>query len=257
MATIFYFSGTGNSLSTAKEISNKLHGKLIPIIQALSTENNYFDDIIGIVSPVYCMDLPKIVEDFLQKFELKNPSYIFGIVTCAGADGLALSKMKNILDKRGLNLSYGNKVILPDNSIVFPTSEDKKNELLNNQGEVISKIFSDINNRVNNCESLKRSTRNQVLSKILKLGLNKIYKIQNKTINSEKCISCGICERICPVSNINKIHGEYMIGKNCENCFACAHWCPQRAISIGKFTPNDKTHYTHPKITLKNILNRD
>ncbi|KOA19774.1 ferredoxin [Clostridium homopropionicum DSM 5847] len=257
MSTIFYFSGTGNSLTTAKEISDKLQGKLIPIIQALSMENNHFEDIIGIVSPVYCMDLPKIVEDFLQNYKFKKQSYIFGIVTCAGADGLALNKMKTILDKRGFKLSYGNKVILPDNSIIFPTSNDKKMELLNNQQKVVNKIFTDISDRKTNSYEFKKSIRNQILSKGLKLGLNKIYKIQNKNINKEKCINCGTCEKLCPVSNINKTNGQYIIGKDCENCFACAHWCPQRAISIGKFAPNHKTHYTHPKITLKDILNRD
>lgn len=256
MATIFYFSGTGNSLTTAKEINDKLQGKLIPIVHTLNIEDYHDDDIIGIVSPVYCMDLPKIVENFLLQYKFKKNSYIFAVVTCAGADGLALYKIKSILDERGFKLSYGNKVILPDNSIVFPTSTDKKISLLNKQEQAVNEIFADINTKVDNSKKINKSTRDKILSKILKIGLNKIYKIQNKTINSEKCISCGVCEKICPVSNINKTHGEYMIGKNCENCFACAHWCPQRAISIGKFTPNYKTHYTHPKVTLKDILNR-
>ncbi|MBP2656284.1 MAG: hypothetical protein H6Q73_3853, partial [Firmicutes bacterium] len=80
------------------------------------------------------------------------------------------------------------------------------------------------------------------------------YKVDAKTIDTAKCIKCGNCERVCPANNIQKDGSKYVFGENCENCFACAHWCPVRALTLGRLTPDDKTHYTHPNVTLQDII---
>lgn len=256
MATIFYFTGTGNSFSIARAVGEKLNAKLVSIVDAMEEEREFKDDIIGIVVPIYCMDIPKIAKKFLEKCKISKESYIFTVVTCAGAEGRAFYNVKEILDKRGLKLSYGYKCILPDNSIVFPTNEEKKNKMFNDQEEYIRQIVLDVDKRSINSDRFKKSVKNDITKKVLEEGLNLIYKINNKTIDSQKCIQCGVCEKVCPVSNIHRSEDKYVIGTNCENCFACAQWCPKRALAIGKLTPNDKTHYTHPEVTVKDIINQ-
>lgn len=256
MATVFYFTGTGNSLSTARGIIQKINGHMIPITSSINKDMYSMEDVIGIVTPVYCMDLPNIVKKFLETYNFNNTSYIFGVVTCAGAEGIALRSMKDILEKRGLTFSYGNRVILPDNSIIFSTSNNKKQDMLSSQEGAIENICMDIMDKKINGNNFQKSAKDQILSKTLNIGLNKLYKIKNKTIDNKKCTHCGICSKVCPVSNIHDLNGFYTIGKDCENCFACAHWCPERAVSIGKYTPSSKTHYTHPKVTLKDIINK-
>lgn len=256
MATIFYFTGTGNSLSMARGIAEKLNANLISIVDAMDGEKQYEDEVIGIVVPVYCMDIPNIVKEFLKKCKFLNNNYIFTVVTCGAEDGIALYSIKEILESKGLKLSYGYKSILPDNSIAFPTNEEKKNKMINDQCKYITKISLEIDKRVVNADNFKKSIKKYALKTVLERGLNLIYKINNKTIDYEKCINCGICERVCPVSNIHKQENKYFIEKNCENCFACAQWCPKRAISMGRLIPNDKTQYTHPDITVKDIMNQ-
>lgn len=51
---IYYFSGTGNSLEVAREISQKMNGKLIPIPMVMDKEHVTPEaDVIGIIFPVY------------------------------------------------------------------------------------------------------------------------------------------------------------------------------------------------------------
>ena len=66
--TIYYFSGTGNSLKIARDIAEKLEEcELIPIAkvwqqdQLASTSKN-----VGFIFPLYYFGLPKIVYDFIM-----------------------------------------------------------------------------------------------------------------------------------------------------------------------------------------------
>ncbi|MHB1377223.1 MAG: hypothetical protein ACYCXB_07365 [Candidatus Humimicrobiaceae bacterium] len=51
---IYYFSGTGNSLAVARDITKKADGKLISIFSVLDKKSINTDaDTLGIVFPVY------------------------------------------------------------------------------------------------------------------------------------------------------------------------------------------------------------
>ena len=48
---------------------------------------------------------------------------------------------------------------------------------------------------------------------------------------NDECISCGVCKKVCPVSNITQ-EEKTIFGNNCESCFACIHNCPKNAIQM-------------------------
>lgn len=254
MSTIYYFTGTGNSLAIARQISEQLGAKLESIVNYMNKKDPIEDDLIGIVIPIYCMDIPKIVNEFLREGNFSKNSYIFGVVTCGGIDGNALYTIKEILEKKNLRFSYGATIYLPDNSIVLPTSKEKKDEMLKSQSSIVKKVCLDVKQGIINTDMLHSTIKNSLMSKGLAIGLKSIYKINSKKISKSKCVKCGICQKVCPISNIRKENNIYIFVNECLNCFACAHWCPTRAISIGKLTPDDETHYTHPNITVNDML---
>ena len=101
--TIYYFTGTGNSLKIAKSLSNKLDDcELKPIAKvweeeylASSTEK------VGFIFPLYYAGLPKIVYDFLQKIELSKSEYFFAVVTYAGdINTTPLQQIQTILNAK-------------------------------------------------------------------------------------------------------------------------------------------------------------
>ena len=50
-------------------------------------------------------------------------------------------------------------------------------------------------------------------------------------VKSKKCISCGLCMKICPAGNITENqHGHPIWGRNCLLCLYCEMKCPTEAI---------------------------
>ena len=68
---ILYFTATGNSLYAARQIG----GEQLSIPQLIK-EGNYEvkDDAVGIVCPVYCGNIPKMVRRFLAKATIRTAS---------------------------------------------------------------------------------------------------------------------------------------------------------------------------------------
>ncbi|MEG1937435.1 MAG: EFR1 family ferrodoxin, partial [Rikenellaceae bacterium] len=64
---------------------------------------------------------------------------------------------------------------------------------------------------------------------------------------TDKCISCGLCEQICPTNTITMIDGKPTWGNTCVQCTACIHRCPVQAIEWGKVTQT-KGRYHHPEL---------
>ena len=51
---------------------------------------------------------------------------------------------------------------------------------------------------------------------------------------TDECLSCGTCERECPVSAISEGDGRYEINADeCVDCGTCAGVCPAEAIVEG------------------------
>ena len=74
---IYYFSGTGNSLVVARDIAERIGGKLISIPAVIDEERIEIDaDALGIVLPAYYMRMPRIVEGFIGKLTNLQSKYI-------------------------------------------------------------------------------------------------------------------------------------------------------------------------------------
>lgn len=57
--------------------------------------------------------------------------------------------------------------------------------------------------------------------------MKNIDKNIRQTVKNNLCISCGICEGICPVKAIKATgKGKMVVDKNCTNCGLCKSYCP-------------------------------
>lgn len=85
---VFYFSGTGNSLWTAKKIARRFSGKVRGIMEFSSKKEIVADEEkVGFVFPVYMNDLPWVAKAFLMELKLKNPKYVFAVLTSSSGKG--------------------------------------------------------------------------------------------------------------------------------------------------------------------------
>lgn len=142
MSVIFYFSGSGNSLYTAKMAAQSLKDcRLENIANYIKNPYKVEDKLVGIVCPVYCFALPPIVEEFCKALDAA-PEYTFGVVTMGGNQGRALFQMQELLQIKGITLDYANAVIMPDN--FFNMAQEKRAKMVEDSEPVIKEICSDL-----------------------------------------------------------------------------------------------------------------
>ena len=251
MIRIFYFSGTGNSYSVARTLAKQLNGVMVNLADYLANPEVVDDEVVGIVTPTYCMDLPEVVQKFLRRVNMKDVKYVFCVATMGATAGRTLHHAKDILEERGYKLHSGFSLTLPDNSIVFPSGEEKTKKFLAEENSKINGIVDNIKIRYNNSSSLKDNFIWAVSSPIGMWVLENVFNIKEKTVKEDKCNGCGICSIVCPMHCIKIVDDKPQFGPNCATCFACAQWCPREAINLGKLHPTGKTKYVHPGIPVK------
>ncbi|MCK5130327.1 MAG: flavodoxin family protein, partial [Clostridiales bacterium] len=82
---IYYFSGTGNTLTVAREIAKRLNAKLIPIPRVMNMDKIYISaQTMGIVFPSYLgvvSGMPLMIERFIKKIANINSLHIFAVCT--------------------------------------------------------------------------------------------------------------------------------------------------------------------------------
>jgi len=129
--TIYYFTGTGNSLKIAMSLSEKLEQcELVPIAKIWEDDHlASSSEKVGFIFPLYYAGLPKIVYDFLSKIELAKSNYFFAVITNAGdINNTPLLQIETILNTKSKSLSAGFYVKMPNNYIIGKKS--LKNEEL-------------------------------------------------------------------------------------------------------------------------------
>ena len=91
---IYYFSGTGNSLRTARIIAKEIGGaKLISMSNVPSSVPANDAKIIGFVCPVYEWDIPEPVKFFVKNLTLNPQAYIFMVSTYIAIHGRCFETM--------------------------------------------------------------------------------------------------------------------------------------------------------------------
>lgn len=258
--TIYYFTGTGNSLKIARDLTQKLEEcELIPIAKGWQKEDlESTSEKIGFIFPLYYSGLPKIVYDFINKIDLSKSNYFFTVVTSAGdINELPLQQLEKILKTKAKTLSAGFFITMPNNYIIgFDIhSEESQKRFFGraiNQVEKISEIVKDKKQNLNQEIFVKNLSRSERFNQNFR---NEVNESDKSFYADDSCSSCGICEQVCPVNNIILVDGIPEWQHNCQQCLACINFCPEKSIQFG--TETLKTgRYHHPEITLQEIINQ-
>ena len=249
--TVYYFSGTGNSLQVAKLIADKLENTEILSIAGLLNEKviENHSECIGIVFPVYCVDVPDFIQDFIKKISLNNQQYVFTVVTCGGTPGNSLYTVDKLLIQLNNKLSYGYEVLLGDNSIVYKTGIEELNKRIKDMELICETIVMNTRERVVSNQIYGESVESTKLKHDLQGLLYEELQINNKSTNHETCTLCRKCISICPTKNISIDKNNITWGTKCVQCFACLNMCPNASIQFGKIAPTKEQQYHFPLIS--------
>ena len=253
MDVIFWFSGTGNSLYAAKRLSAGLSD--IPLVQMtrFSQAVGGKGAKVGFVFPSYYGNLPRAVRAFVNELNILPDTYIFAIVTGGGAKTGSIRELRSVLKEKSLTLSYGQGLYMKGNYIVNydPADSEKMNKTLDKADKRLEKFASAIAARVLSVTAVPITANN--LYKNIE-ALDTAFKA------NASCTGCGLCEKLCRVSNIhiNKGVDQQDNGKpewlhHCEHCMACISWCPAKAIDYGDRTQL-RRRYHNPRIKVEELI---
>ena len=227
--TICYFTASGNCLYVAKRIGDTL----LSIPQLMKQDNiEITDDAVGIVSPVYAVEMPMMVKEFLIKAKIKT-DYFFFVYTYGSGYAEAFAHVELVCREKGLRLSYINAIQMVDNYLPGFEMQNQIDTLpkKNVEGQ-LEKLLSDIADRSETPVKIGAANKAQMAMyrKMLAKRILRKDTAQEYIVN-DNCTRCGICAKVCPADNItvtDKVH----FANKCEVCYACLHNCPQNAIHM-------------------------
>ncbi|MFV0497412.1 MAG: EFR1 family ferrodoxin [Candidatus Fimivivens sp.] len=253
--TIFYFTGTGNSLQVAMDLSKKMDNVTITQISE-STKVDLSAERIGFVFPVYLWGVPNIVERFLKRIPINmQGKYLFAIATYKSQAGDTIGQVARILKHTQNRLSSGFTIEMPGNNIIYYNSEPARtqNQKIQNCRMQLIKIADIINAQA---QEIPKSSVFQAVffTGILHAILSKIFKNSDKNFwINDKCTACGVCAKVCPVGNISIKDSNPIWNHNCQQCVACINSCPNHAIQYGKTTIG-RNRYVNQEIGVAGLL---
>jgi ferredoxin len=261
---IYYFSGTGNSLAIARDLAEELNAKLTPVVSMMDQESLKVEaDVIGFVFPIYDFKPPPIVEDFVRKLEGVDSKYLFAVCTYGIAPAQSLKHLDRVIKSCGGHLSAGFAVGMPHSGIGSgAVTETQRESMLENWKDRLEEVCDSISSReegrIESSNLFLDFFRPRIIGMVpflLKFLKHMLLKGTESLAftSSEDCNGCGICERICPLDNIEVVGGKPIWSDNCVSCFACLNWCPKGAISLGDFDANIR-NYHHPDVKISDML---
>lgn len=284
---IYYFTGTGNSLFVARELAKIIDCtiKSIPHIITRMQEENIGSHII-IVVPSYLAlvyGIPVIVKEFIEKIPDLSSKQIFAVCSCGGYELVnavpSVKSIERIIKTNGGQLYKSYTLRLPMNNLDYdhiPIPIERNDKV------IIKKAEEKIKNIAKDLQKSKRNYSKRIVNEIVQIllkplfiiiknvsyksilkiakepegsqkSIENIFRFTDRSISvDEKCITCNICVKVCPVNNIKITKGFPVWLHHCEMCFACHEWCPEKAIH--HWGRKEGIYYHHPAITVQDFL---
>jgi ferredoxin len=255
---IYYYTGTGNSLWTARTLAAELgNTEVFPITKVMKDGSSLQIDAVGIVFPVHMWGVPAPVMGFLQKMEKDPHRYYFACAVNAGQVSRTLIQLRKLMASYGMRLSAGFDIVLPSNYIPWggPGSAERLKKMNDIAREKIKLVAAKIAGKESGPVEKGPLWQRIVFTALYQLTFNMIPEMDKNFWSDEKCNTCGICAKVCPVENIVIEAGKPVWQHRCEQCLACIQWCPSEAVQYGKKTPAYE-RYHHPEVKLKDMMQR-
>ncbi len=256
---IYYYSGSGNSLSVSKQIAQKLGNTDIISIYNLRDDPTVPEKYsrVGIVTATWFIRPPRIVKEMCEKLILSRKQKVFIIATCGGYDGYVCIDLKAILrPKTDFPIQTFMLPMPPDHIVGFSPLPDWADRIYLRHAEkaataIAEKIKND--SPTKNRKGINRKFLNWSSNAFnSRLGVDR-DSVEGGFYTTDACTRCGICEKLCKNGNIKLTEDGVVWGHDCQQCMACIMWCPNKAIWHPNVTEG-RRRYHNPDVTLQEML---
>lgn len=259
---IFYFSGTGNTRWAAQEIAQTIGERLLYIPDEQRIGRHSFilepNERIGFCFPTHGWQVPRIVRDFIRNLKLNvDTHFCWALTTCGDNMGEAMTILnRDLLACKGIRRRSGEalqaesvfSVIMPESYVCLPfmktDPKEKEAMKLDVARHQLSHIINLIKERRRGVEELDKGSTPRLYSYVIGEYFNrKMVNDKKFTVDTDKCIRCGKCQKVCPVDNIQCTPPIWLHNGRCTSCLACYHYCPVHAINYGRITRKRDQYY--------------
>jgi len=244
--SIYWFSGTGNSLWIAKQLAAHLQADLVPIATT-ATEKPVTaqGDAVGIIFPVYMFGTPLIVNRFAARLRPAPGAYIFAVATYGGIPGAALEILDSTLRSNGTGLAGAFGIRMPGNytplyGAMSANRQEKMFMAAKKQTEAIAESVS--RRETAHFGGVGHRLALPFFRALYRAGSPRVPGMDSGFLSTSRCNGCGICEKVCSQRNIRMENMRPAWLHHCEQCMACLQWCPEEAIELGKATVGRKRY---------------
>ncbi len=237
---IYYFSATGNSQWIAEQIAARTNDTAVSMTDVVKGRAPQpapirAGETLGIVFPTYAWSTPKYVTKFVRKLSVSKDAFVYAIATCEAEVGSAFLWLAPFLH---IDSRYA--LFMPNNFAVWglgANQESYNHRVISESASKLDRIAAEIlqkkRSRKLPAEAL-RLAKSFVIAPIFRLT-----RSDRKFYADDKCIGCGTCAELCPISDISIKDGKpEWLHKHCMQCCACINRCPVKAIQYGTATTN-------------------
>lgn len=250
---ILCFSGNGNSAKVAGMLASHL-GDEVTMLRAPLINNpaeaRFGDDAGRVVwvLPVHSWGIPVAVKRFVRSLR----DVAFGrsavhhlVLTCGDDCGKAHEMWRRLIADHGWPTAGCHSVQMPNTYTLLPGFDVDAPELAQSKLDAaparVAAIAAEIAKGSSNDDVVEGSLPR--LKTAVVYPLFERYDIHPQKFKaSERCVSCSLCARTCPLDNITMVDGRPRWDNDCTQCMGCYNVCPQRAIDYGRRS-RDKGQY--------------
>ncbi len=234
---IFVFSGTGNSLFVARQVSAFTGDSITDINQKIKNGDTLpiaCSEEVIIVTPTYAWRLPKVVSDWIEKTDFDNAGRAWFIMTCGGEIGNAPKYNRILCEKKNLEYMGTAQILMPENYIAMFSAPawDSAKQIIERAGSDIEEAAAAIKNGI--CFKVPRNNiYDRIMSSVINPAFYSMFIKSDAFYAKDSCTGCGKCVSLCPLNNIRLKDNKPEWGKSCTHCMACICCCPAEAIEYG------------------------
>lgn len=267
---IYYFSGTGNSLRTARVIAAEMGGaRLVSMGRDPEAASAPEAEVIGFVCPVYEWDVPKRVKAFVEGLAVNPEAYTFMVATYIAIHGRCFETVDAALRAKGSRLDYGRALRCVASQCTayepFPPPRWMVPRMERNSAAIGRELAAGKRRKY----PAMSPAAKKLYPRMMVPFLNVQHEYDKGFYSSGACTGCEVCRRVCPCGNITFSQGRPVWNHRCEGCNACVVYCPSKAVhfktpeayarldnvitrKLG--LPDSRTRYHNPYVTAADMM---
>lgn len=235
---IVYFSGTGNSRYAASLLADRLGDDLLDAgvwIKEKKRADLTSDKPWVFVGPTYAWQLPRVFSDFIRSGLFAGSQEAYFVMTCGEDIGNPERELSALCRVKGFAFRGVLEVVMPENYITLFTAPDQEEA-----ARIVASarpVLEEGAQRIAAGEDFPERSIG-FLDKLKSTLVNELFYpmfVKSKAFCVTKdCNGCGLCEKLCPLNNIELEGKEPLWGNRCTQCMACICGCPREAIEYGR-----------------------